>query len=217
MKKKISVLLAFLVIASLLLAACGGAEPTEAPEPTEEATAEETEPPAEEPVETEAPTEVVMGEEATLKIGFTSSVTGSQEVASGRQTRGFNLWMEAINAAGGIVLSDGTVVKLEAVTYDAESNTDRVQELYTILATEDEADLLISPYSSGLTAAASVIAEQYGKVMITTGAASDSTYKEGYTLVFQAYTPASRYLTGAVDLLAHVDPNAKKVAFVHEN
>jgi ABC-type branched-subunit amino acid transport system substrate-binding protein len=162
-----------------------------------------------------------VGEESptakTMVIGFTTSQTGSYNVSSTRQVNGLQLWMNEINAAGGITLSDGTVIKFKAVSYDDESNKDRVQELYTRLATEDNADFLISPYSSGLTAASAVIAEQYGKVMITTGAASDATYKEGYTLVFQAYTPASRYLTGAVDLLAKLDPNVKKIAFVYEN
>ncbi len=153
----------------------------------------------------------------TLVIGFTASQTGKYNVSSGRQVNGLKLWMQQINDAGGIKLSDGTVVTFKAVSYDDESNKDRVQELYTRLATEDNADLLISPYSSGLTAAAAVIAEQYGKVMITTGAASDATYKQGYTQVFQIYTPASRYLTGAVDLLAKTDPAVKKVAFVYEN
>jgi branched-chain amino acid transport system substrate-binding protein len=153
----------------------------------------------------------------TVVIGFTTSNTGGQNVSSTRQVNGLMLWMEQSNAKGGVELSDGTRVMFEAVTYDDESNTDRVQELYTRLATEDEADFLISPYSSGLTAAAAVIAEQYGKVMITTGAASDSTYKQGLTSVFQAYTPASRYLTGAVDLLASLDSSVKKLAFVYEN
>jgi branched-chain amino acid transport system substrate-binding protein len=53
--------------------------------------------------------------------------------------------------------------------------------------------------------------------MITTGAASDSTYTKGYTLVFQAYTPASKYMTGAIDMLAKADPSVKKIAIVHEN
>ena len=157
------------------------------------------------------------GEEQTMVIGFTSSQTGTYNVSSTRQVNGLTQWMNEVNDAGGIQLSDGTVVKFESVTYDDESNKDRVQELYTRLATEDNADFLISPYSSGLTAAAAVIAEQNGKIMITTGAASDDAYKQGYTLVFQAYTPASRYLTGAVDLLASLDPNVKKLAFVYEN
>lgn len=157
------------------------------------------------------------GGDQTIVIGFTASQTGSQNVSSTRQVNGLNLWMDQVNAAGGIELSDGTKVTFEAVTYDDESNTDRVQELYTRLATEDEADFLISPYSSGLTAASAVIAEQYGKVMITTGAASDETYKQGLTTIYQAYTPASRYLTGAIDLMATLDADITKVAFVYEN
>jgi len=47
-----------------------------------------------------------------------------------------------------------------------------VQELYTKLISDDKADFLISPYSSGLTDAAAVIAQQYNKIMITAGAAS---------------------------------------------
>ena len=157
------------------------------------------------------------GQEVTLTIGYTESQTGKYNVSSGRQVKGLKLWVDQINAAGGIQLSDGTTVKFKTVSYDDESSKDRVQELYTRLATEDNADFLISPYSSGLTAAAAVIAEQYGKVMITTGAASDSIYKQGYTQVFQIYTPASRYLTGAVDMLQKVDPDLKKIAFVYED
>jgi len=165
----------------------------------------------------EEPTPAPAAETKTVVIGFTASQTGTYNVSSMRQVNGLQLWMDQINAAGGIELSDGTVVKFETVFYDDESNKDRVQELYTRLATEDNADFLISPYSSGLTAASAVIAEQYGKIMITTGAASDDAYKEGYTLVFQAYTPASRYLTGAVDMLAKLDSSVKQVAFVYES
>lgn len=155
--------------------------------------------------------------ESKIVIGYTASQTGTYNVSSTRQVNGLKLWADQVNADGGIELSDGTKVQIEFASYDDESSKDRVQELYTRLATDDNADFLISPYSSGLTAAAAVIAEQYGKVMITTGAASDATYKEGFTKVYQAYTPASRYLTGAVDLLAKVDPGIKQVAFVYEN
>lgn len=236
MRKSFTLIFVLLLISSLLLAACAPAatqlpateevEMTEEPMPPEP---EETEEPAmteepemtEEPMETEEPemTEepVPMGEEVEVIVGFTSSITGRYETSSGRQVNGFTQWMNEVNDAGGVVLSDGTVVKFNFVTYDDESSSDRVQELYTRLATEDNADFLISPYSSGLTSASSVIAEQYGKVMITTGAASDANYTQGYTRVFQIYTPASRYLAGAVDLLAELDPEVTKVAFVYEN
>jgi branched-chain amino acid transport system substrate-binding protein len=155
--------------------------------------------------------------EKTVTIGFTASLTGSLNIESTRQKDGFKLWMDQVNASGGLKLGDGSRVKFASKFYDDESKKDRVQELYTKLVTEDKVDFLLSPYSSGLADASAVIAEQYGKIMITTGAASDDTYKKGYTLVYQAYTPASRYLTGALDALANTDPNAKKLVIIHEN
>jgi branched-chain amino acid transport system substrate-binding protein len=190
MKSKVYVFAILILIGSLLLSAC--AQQAAAPEQSS-------------------------GGEVTALIGFTASQTGKYNVESTRQINGLNLWMNQVNQAGSLKLADGSVVKFESKFYDDESNSDRVQELYTRISTDDNANFLISPYSSGLTDAASVIAEQYGKIMITTGAASDSTYQKGYTLVFQSYTPASAYLTGAIDLLEKTDPSVKRVAIVHEN
>lgn len=203
MKRTPFVLLAALALISLVLSACG---PVATPTPVA------TEAPTEAPGATEAPVVV----EKTVVIGFTASLTGSQEVTSKRQVNGFNLWMTQVNEAGGLKLSDGSVVTFAAQSYDDESNKERVQELYTRLVTEDNADFLISPYSSGLTAAATIIAEQNGKIMITAGAAEDDAYKTGNTSLFQLYTPGSKYLTSTVDMLKELDPGAK-IAIVHEN
>lgn len=210
MTRKFHLVTGLLVLAALVLSACGGAATTAPPVPTQPP-AQPTQP-SEEPPPAPPATEPEM-----LTVGFTASQTGNLNVESTRQMNGLQLWMNQVNEAGGIQLSDGSVLKFDATFYDDESNKDRVQELYTRLSTEDNADFLISPYSSGLADAAAVIAEQNGKIMITTGAASDSTYQKGYTLVFQAYTPASRYLTGAADLLQNLDSSVKKIAVVHEN
>lgn len=197
MKRSFVTFLSLLILASMVLAACGSPEAAA---------------PAEAPMEDEAP---AAGGAEELVIGFTSSLTGSQEVSSKRQVNGFSLWLEQTNAAGGVTLSDGTVVTFDFVTYDDESNAERVQELYTRLITEDNADFLISPYSSGLTSAASIVAEQNGKVLLTTGAADDSAYKTGNTGLFQLYTPGSLYMSSTVDMLQELDPDAK-VALVYE-
>jgi branched-chain amino acid transport system substrate-binding protein len=214
MKKIFSTFFAFLMIFSLVLSACTPTQPAAEPTAEAEQTSEETA--SEETASEETGGEETEMKEVTLTIGFTASTSGKYNVESTRQINGLNLWMNQVNEAGGIPLADGTMVKFTSKFYDDESTAERVQELYTRLATEDNADFLISPYSSGLTDAAAVIAEQYGKVMITTGAASDSTYQKGYTLVYQTYTPASRYLTGALDLLAATDSAVKKIAIVHE-
>ncbi|HEX9797395.1 MAG TPA: amino acid ABC transporter substrate-binding protein [Anaerolineales bacterium] len=213
MRRVSSSVLALLMMFALVLGACAPA-PTVAPEtqPEEPAPAPEEEQPAEEqPAE-----QAIELTETSLLLGYTASLTGSQNVSSSRQDNGLQLWIDHLNAMDGFQVGN-EMVTFDTVSYDDESSSERVQELYTRLATEDNADFLISPYSSGLTAASSVIAEQYGKVMITTGAASDSTYKLGYTGVYQTYTPASSYLTGALDLLQHVDSAVTRVAFVHEN
>src|SRR5262249_32710051 len=106
--------------------------------------------------------------------------------------------------------------KVNLVSYDDESQSTRVQQLYTRLIAQDKAQFLISPYSSGLVATAAIISEQYGKVMITTGGALEKTYQLGNKNLFQLYTVASQYLAGALTALKEKNPNPR-IAFVYED
>ncbi|HEY7645383.1 MAG TPA: amino acid ABC transporter substrate-binding protein [Hyphomicrobiales bacterium] len=151
----------------------------------------------------------------TLTIGFTVSQTGKLNNDSTSQMRGFELWRDEVNAAGGIK-AGGKQYQVKLVSYDDESQPGRVQQLYTRLIGEDKAQFLFSPYSSGLTATAAIISEQYGKVMITTGAAEEKTYKLGNKNLFQLYSPAGQYLAGAVAALKEKNPGAK-VALVYKD
>ena len=151
-----------------------------------------------------------------LVIGFTASQTGAQNVASKKQTEGIQLWVDDVTKAGGIKIANNTVLMPEIKFYDDESKTDRVQALYTKLINDDKVDFLLSPYSSGLVKAAAVVSEQNGKVMVTAGGADDATMEQGFKYIYQVYTPASKYLTGAIDLMLKLDPTIKKVAIVNE-
>ena len=208
-----------LVISAALIAAC--AQPA-APAGSQGATVASSAPtqsqmPTTAPaVSPPAATGGASGQTRPLVVGFTASQTGSLTKESKEQVQGLQLWLADLEKAGGLKLKDGTQIKFQSKSYDDESTKDRVQQLYTKLATEDKADILISPYSSGLADAAAVVAEQYGKIMIVTGASSDSTFQKGYQNIYMMYTPASRYLTGAVDALRSWDPNAKKIAIIHE-
>ncbi len=151
----------------------------------------------------------------TLTIGYTMSNTGALNVDSLEQARGFELWRDQTNAAGGIK-AGGKSYQVKLVSYDDESNPKRVQQLYSRLILQDKADFLFSPYSSGLTTNASIVTEQYGKVMLTTGAADEKTYKLGNHFLFQMFAPGGEYLKGALDALKSKDPQAS-VAFVYED
>ena len=151
----------------------------------------------------------------TITIGFTVSKTGALNVDSLEQYRGFELWRDQVNAAGGIK-AGGKSYKIQFASYDDESNSKRVQQLYSRMILQDKADFLFSPYSSGLAATAAVVSEQYGKIMLTTGAAEEKTYKLGNRYLFQMFSPATQYLTSALDALKSKDPKAT-VAFVYED
>ncbi len=109
-------------------------------------------------------------------------------IRSGSQ-RGAEMWRDEVNAAGGIK-AGGKSYKVKFVTYDDQSVGGRVQQLYTRLINEDKAEFLFSPYSSGLTAAAAVISEQYGKIMLDGGGAEAKPFMLGNKYLFMVITPA---------------------------
>src|SRR5499433_1209622 len=150
-----------------------------------------------------------------LTIGFTVSQTGKLNNDSTAQMRGFELWRDEVNAAGGIK-AGGKQYKVNFVSYDDESQNARVQQLYTRIIVQDKAQFLFSPYSSGLVATAAIISEQYGKVMLTTGGAEEKTYKLGNKNLFQLYSSADLYLAGAIDAVKGLNPKAQ-VALVYKD
>ena len=151
----------------------------------------------------------------TITIGFTESQTGPLNVDSLGQSRGYQMWRDEVNAAGGIK-AGGKSYQVKFVSYDDQSVGGRVQQLYTRLINEDHAQFLFSPYSSGLTAPASVISEQYGKIMIDSGGAEEKPFMLGNKYLFMVITSASLYLSGAIAALKAKNPQAK-IAMVYSD
>ena len=153
--------------------------------------------------------------EDTITVGFTDSQTGPLNVNSLGQQHGYEFWRDEVNAAGGIK-AGGKTYKVKFVSYDDQSVGGRVQQLYTRLINQDKANFLFSPYSSGLTAPAAVISEQYGKIMIDSGGAEEKPFEQGNKYLFMVITSASHYLSGAVAALKAKDPSAK-IAMVYSD
>jgi branched-chain amino acid transport system substrate-binding protein len=151
----------------------------------------------------------------TLTIGFTVSRTGKLNNDSIAQMRGFELWRDEVNAKGGVA-AGGKQYKVNFVSYDDESANARVQQLYTRIINQDKAQFLFSPYSSGLVATAAIVSEQYGRIMLTTGAAEEKTYKLGNKNLFQVYSSADLYLAGAIQAVKELNPKAE-VALVYKD
>ena len=153
--------------------------------------------------------------EDTITVGFTDSQTGPLNVDSLGQQHGYEFWRDEVNAKGGIKVG-GKTYKVKFVSYDDQSVGGRVQQLYTRLINQDKANFLFSPYSSGLTAPAAVISEQYSKIMIDSGGAEEKPFEQGNKYLFMVITSAGHYLSGAVAALKAKDPSAK-IAMVYSD
>ncbi len=151
----------------------------------------------------------------TITIGFTASRTGPLNVDSTGQERGYDFWRDEVNANGGIQVG-GKRYQVKFISYDDQSVGGRVQQLYTRLVNQDHAQFLFSPYSSGLTAPATVISEQYDKIMIDSGGAEEKPFELGNKRLFMVITSAGHYLSGAVAALKAKDPHAK-VAMIYSD
>lgn len=124
-----------------------------------------------------------------IKVGVTVSLSGRYAAPARDQFEGIEMWASDLNARGALLGR-----KVSIVYYDDQSNPQKSTQLYRRLINEDRVDLLLGPYSSELTLAASDVAEKYGIPMVATGAASSEIWSRGYRNIFQVDSPARTYM-----------------------
>ena len=148
-----------------------------------------------------------------IKVGFTISLTGTFNVEGAKSLAGIQAAACWINNNGGVTVN-GKTYNIVLNYYDDQSSSAQISTLYTKIITQDNAQFLLAPYSSGLTGAAAPLAEQYNLVMLSHGGSSDSIWTKGYKNVFGILSPASTYFNNAVDWLKANHPG-DKLAFLY--
>ncbi len=143
-----------------------------------------------------------------IKIGLTVSLSGDLAELGQQQLQGMQMWEEDVNARGALL---GRPVKL--IYYDDRSDPGTSARLYEGLINEDRVDLLLGPYSSDITLAASTVAEENGFPMLTVGAAAEAIWERGYKNVFGIDIPAHAYMDSVLDMLKERAP--LRVALVY--
>ncbi len=145
---------------------------------------------------------------APLKVGASVALTGKYSRTGQEQLNGIKMWVQDVNARGGILGR-----KVDLVYYDDESKPDTGAKLYEKLITDDKVDLLLGPYSSGVTLAASTVAEKHGFPMVSSGASSTKIWGRGYKNVFGLYTPGTTYMNQILSFAKQ--KGLKKVALIY--
>jgi len=131
--------------------------------------------------------------EDTITIGMTESQTGPLNVDSLGLVRGAEMWRDEVNAAGGIK-AGGKSYKVKFVTYDDQSVGAASSSSTPGLSSRTKRISCSAPISSGLTAPATVISEQYGKIMLDAGGAEAKPFHARQQGLFMVITSADYYL-----------------------
>ena len=129
----------------------------------------------------------------TIRVGTTQPLSGKFKDFGEEQLRGLQMWVHDINSRGSLLGKD-----VELVYYDDYSEPDRSALLYRQLIEKDKVDLLIGPYSSGTTLAASSVAEEHDFPMVASAASAEKIWRRGYRNIFGTDTPAANYMDIAI-------------------
>ncbi|WP_420627048.1 amino acid ABC transporter substrate-binding protein [Candidatus Poriferisodalis sp.] len=155
------------------------------------------------------------GFDGTVRLGAALSETGGFAAEGEDSRQGYDTWVRWVNEEyGGIRIGDARY-RAEIVYYDDESNPDRAAELVQQLIDDDDVDFLLGPYSSGLTRAASAVAEANGVIMVEGNGAADTLFDRGFRNLFLVATIATDYTRSGIEALAA--QGAQTAIIVHED
>lgn len=146
-----------------------------------------------------------------IEIGIITALTGSEAKFGEAHMRGYQIALEEINAAGGVL---GRPLKL--IVEDDASKPENAISAAEKLATQTKVPLIIGSYSSAATLPAAQTATTYQVPFIVPTAAADNITEFGSRYVFRINSPSSEYASTVVNfLMDQVKP--KTMAIVYEN
>ena len=155
-----------------------------------------------------------------VKIGAVAPKTGP--LAGGAvitQWPNIELWVNQINARGGLKLKDGQK-KIELIEYDDKTNPAEHIKAVQRLATQDKVDFIIAPYGTGFNIAAAPIYAKYGYPQIAVSAITDKIEEltQRYPSLFFTLGTTTSFAQGVSDILVKLRDDGKignKVAMVN--
>jgi branched-chain amino acid transport system substrate-binding protein len=116
-----------------------------------------------------------------IRIGASLPLTGDFAEPGEAAKRGYEVWMEMVNDAGGLL---GRPV--EMVIKDDQSDQNLVVTDYNALIDQDQVDLLLGTFSSLLNIPASAVAERAQMVYVEPAGGSPDMFNRGFEYLFFA-------------------------------
>jgi branched-chain amino acid transport system substrate-binding protein len=149
-----------------------------------------------------------------IKVGAAVSETGKFSIEGKSTKRGYDMWVDEVNAHGGINVG-GKKRQVQIVYYDDQSEPETAVKLTQRLISQDKVDFMFGPYSSGLTIATSAITAKYKKIMFAGGAAAVSVFNQKNEYVFSPLTLTRDYTTSGLQALQQ--QGVKSIGVMHSD
>jgi len=144
-----------------------------------------------------------------FRVGVATSLTGMFGKDGSLVKDAYTLWMETVNAKGGI---NGHPV--EIIFYDDKSDPPTSAKLIDQLVVSDKVDLLLGGFGSSQVFAQSAVSEKLAYPLISGGASSDKLFERGFKYYFSTLGKATEEVRGCVDIFQAVQPKPMTAAIV---
>lgn len=149
----------------------------------------------------------VYADDDPIVIGAVYPMTGDLADSGKTMQQGIDMAIEEINEAGGI---DGQQV--EVIYGDSKGDSAAGMTEAERLITQENVDMLIGCYQSGVTVTVAQIAEQYGVPLITANATSDALTSNGYQYFFRLAPTNMMFVRDMVDFIKDANEKDSNVA-----
>lgn len=157
-------------------------------------------------------------EKTEIVIGGVTSSTGKFSIEGSDALRGMTIWVEEVNAKGGIFVKNiGKRLPIKFINYDDRSDTSACVKLYERLINVDKVDWLLPPWGSASTFAVTALTERNKIPLITASAASEKIFERGFKYIFVVNPLARTMVSGGPNFLATIKDQIKSVAVLYEN
>jgi branched-chain amino acid transport system substrate-binding protein len=149
-----------------------------------------------------------------ILIGATIAQSGPMSAEVGPFKKMMDTWAEMVNGKGGLsVKGYDKKLPVKFVVYDDASKQENAVKFYERLVTVDRVHLLLGPYSSPLTFAASTVAENHGIPMVAAEANSTAIFTRGFKWLVGVIDDGPKWSNHYFDLLK-ASGKVKSIGFV---
>ena len=145
--------------------------------------------------------------QAPIRIGASSSITGTDAIQGGYVRDGYLLCQKQLNESGGVL---GRPMRFEI--HDDASDGKAAVRIYEKMITEDNVDAVMGPYGSPITDVVADVTEKHRRLMVAPAAGTSSIWEKGRRYLVMVLSPLEASTEGTIDLAAR--NGAKTIAVI---